>query len=358
VSDSKTYSRSNSNRNSDGEMVSRFNPGRSQGYRYESVIIFLNRRCDVGCPSCNADAKLHESEELSIPQLSILLDRLKGLDFSGYIVWTGGEPFYSIESLLFGVGQASRNGFHSEILTGGSWFSPGSHYLESLSQVPGVSLRISVDPEHQRRIPFSQVIALTRRALELQIGVNYTFRRIPGVPDITHAFLEEVQRVLPDYYQKNHGLSRWIHYNPHVPIKPAALSLPRGSIPGASADVSHHEVSVQSGGGACKMVFRDVVIGNDGFMYPCCGLFTLPPGVRKGLTAGDPGVETWEELTYRHLSRHLFKTLREKGPLGLCLESKIKPWEWGAGFFYNPCHLCLEVLRRGVIVDNGFIKNE
>jgi len=267
------------------------------------VIIFLNRRCTVGCASCNAGAGSGNRGELSKEWLSGFFGKLKagGLKFPGYIVWTGGEPFLSIDVLQWGVSLASGMGFHSEILTGGNWFAGHPGWLE-LVAAGNVSLRISLDAEHQETVPISCVIALTRKALELQLEVNYTLREIPGREGAVKRYIDEIENALPEFYRGNKGRSRWLHYMPHIPISKSA------SRSGFSGAVSFKP---------CKLVFRDLVIGNDGLVYPCCGLFSLP--FYQKLAIGDPLKESWEELTVRQRELPLFQALKKNGPCHLCL---------------------------------------
>ncbi|NIO84964.1 MAG: radical SAM protein [Candidatus Aminicenantes bacterium] len=275
---------------------------------YQSVIIFLNRRCTVGCASCNAGAGPGNRGELSKEWLSAFFGKLKveDLRFSGYIVWTGGEPFLSIDALQWGVSLASAAGFHSEILTSGNWFAAHPGWLELVAASGNISLRISLDAEHQEIVPMSCVIDLTERALELQLEANYTLREIPGQEGAVKRYIDEIKKALPEFYRSNKGRSRWLHYMPHIPI---------------SKSVSRSEFSGPVSLKPCKLVFRDLVIGDDGLVYPCCGLFSLP--FYQRLAIGDPLKESWEVLTARQWEQPLFQTLKESGPCHLCL-NKIR----------------------------------
>jgi organic radical activating enzyme len=272
--------------------------------KYQSVIIFLNRRCTVGCASCNAGAGPDYRGELSKEWLSAFFEKLKveELKFSGYIVWTGGEPFLSIDALQWGVSLAAAAGFHAEILTSGNWFAAHPEWLESVAASGNVSLRISLDAEHQKIVSISCVIDLTRRALELQLEVNYTLREIPGQEGAVKRYVDEIKNNLPEFYLSSKVRSRWLHYIPHITI---------------SKFSSRSEFSGPVSLKPCKLVFRDLVIGDDGLVYPCCGLFNLP--FYQRLAIGDPLKESWEVLTARQQELPLFQALKENGPCHLCL---------------------------------------
>jgi hypothetical protein len=301
---------------------------------YKSVIIFLNRRCTVGCASCSAGALPGNSGELTTQWLSCFFRKIEKTGFPKYIIWTGGEPFLSIDSLQHGISLASSANYHSEILTSGSWFDSHPGWLELLKASRNISLRISLDTEHQEKVSISLIIALIRKALELHVEVNFTLREIPGLPPSPTLYIDRIKKELPGFYRQNCNRSRWIHYIPHIPVK-EINPVYRGMKTGPYRK-------------PCSMISRDLVIGEDGMVYPCCGFFSLPVTQRKALQIGDPIKESWETLSSRQANNSLFGTLKEKGPYGICKELNIKlnikPGSMEPGPFQNICHLCLALL--------------
>lgn len=251
-------------------------------FLYQALIIFLNRRCTIGCTACSAGATPLMGEELAPAWLDRFFQRLsqKPSLFSGYLTWTGGEPFLSFNSLRHGVGLASQVGYQSEILTGGLWFDSSPGLLEELNPAGSFGLRISLDAEHQRLISLETVIGLIGRATELEIEVNFTLREIPckdekNEKNSARQSMREIKRRLPDFYERNVSRSRWIHRIPHIPFGAETAGEPVKRTP-------------------CRMAFRDLVIGEDGLVYPCCGFFGLPGHGRLAL--GDPLKKDWESL--------------------------------------------------------------
>lgn len=295
-----------------------------------NVIIFLNRRCHVGCASCNAAASADNPEELSVQWMEIFFNKIENLEFPGYIIWTGGEPFLSFEALKKGISLASQKGFYSEILTSGAWFQEEPGALETLSAAGDFSLRISLDAEHQEQVLLPLIISLIKRALELGIEINFTLRHIPGREESVEEFLAEIKKQLPDFYRENHSRSRWLHYIPHMPISP------RKSRKGAELQQKWRK--------SCQMGFKDLVIGEDGLVYPCCGLFGIPGHER--LAIGDPLMESLETLENRQRRNPLFQVLREKGPYGICSELGLAPETWNWSPYESPCHLCLALFHQ------------
>lgn len=293
------------------------------------LIFFLNRRCTLGCPSCNTAASPHNHQELTPQWLSAFFSKLGGLKFPGYIIWTGGEPFLSFDSLKFGIAAASARDYHSEILTSGAWFAGHPDWLEQLAPAGDFSLRISLDAEHQKKVPFGQVAALIKEAMKLKIGVNFTLREIPGCLETRGYYLEQIRRFLPDFYQHNRSRSRWIHVIPHIPVSP-------GNLEAAVYPTASRQQKWQK---SCAQGFKDLVIGADGLVYPCCGLFRLPCYYQ--LAVGDLLAETWESLWRKQSADPLFQVLQKKGPFGICQELDLDPGTWCWPPFQIPCQLCL-----------------
>jgi MoaA/NifB/PqqE/SkfB family radical SAM enzyme len=265
---------------------------------YQSLILFLNRRCTVGCAACSAGALPGNMEELTPAWLTGFFKKIKQEPpaFSGYITWTGGEPFLSFDSLRRGIELASAAGYRSEILTGGQWFGERPARLEQLKDAGSFCLRISLDAEHQKQAPLSDVVSLIRRADALGMEVNFTLREIPGRNHSPRQSMEEIKTQLPEFYNRHHRRSRWLHWIPHIPF---------GSKPGPPYPDRT----------PCRMAFRDLVIGEDGLVYPCCGFFGSPSHHRFAL--GDPLKESWETLAAGT----------------------------GKSSYYSPCHTCGERLK-------------
>ena len=297
-----------------------------------NLIFFLNRRCSVGCASCNAGVSEGSGKELTPQWMETFFDKIDDLNFSQYIIWTGGEPFLSFETLKKGISLAGCRSFNSEILTSGIWFKKHPDYLETLATAGPFSIRISLDAEHQEQVPVSSIITLIESALELNIEVNFTLRNIPSndAPDDENGFpvISEIEKQLPDFYRENHTRSRWIHRIPHMPIAPGT-TLPR--IRGGKWRK------------ACKMGFFDIVIGEDGWVYPCCGLFGIPG--HEQLAFGEALTLPWEKLESETFSNPLHRILKERGPYGICRELGLTPETWNWPFYDTPCHLCLALFH-------------
>ncbi|MCP5105993.1 MAG: radical SAM protein [bacterium] len=299
-----------------------------------NVIFFLNRRCSVGCASCNAGISASGGKELTPQWLDAFFEKIHDLPFSGYIIWTGGEPFFSFETLEKGISLSSQKKFHSEILTSGIWFKNHPEQLKTLTAAGAFSLRISLDAEHQEQVPMSLVISLLEEALTFSIEVNFTLREIPGREQTVESVMAEIKYRLPQFYSENVSRSRWLHHIPHMPVSPGT------NIPSSRAAAASGKQKWKQ---ACKMGFKDIVIGEDGLVYPCCGLFGVAGHER--LAVGDPLTQSWEDLEKVQKENSLFRTLKEKGPYGICVQSGLSPETWDWPPYESPCHLCLALFK-------------
>lgn len=314
-------------------------PGDQVQYRYQKLIFFLNRRCTVGCSSCNAAAAPGNRGELPPEWLIKFFNKVRQeeLTFSGYVIWSGGEPFLTFEALNNGIGLASGCGYRSEILTSGAWFDSHPGYLEQLAETGHFSIRISLDSEHQEKVPLELVFALIERALQLNIEVNFTLRQIPGRSESAAYYIKEIEMSLPEFYRQSHSNSRWIHVIPHVPTAPAGMDTP-------SRETGKSLPSHQRWQRPCQQGFKDLVIGEDGYVYPCCGLFTLSCYPRMRI--GDPLKEAWHSLAGKQNRNPLFGILQEKGPYHICRELGFQPETWSWSPYQDTCCLCLALFNR------------
>lgn len=316
---------------------------------YKGIIIFLNRRCSVGCSSCNVAAHPLNSEGLSPDWISKFFPLLKTYSIPRYITWTGGEPFLSPETLIKGVQLASQEGYHSEILTSGIWHHQFPNLLHAFLGIKNISIRISLDAEHQDKIPVSHIIELIGNALELNIEIAFTIRRIPNTRDPVLTTLGEIQKAFPHYFHLNSTRSRWIHFIPHIPM-PFDNSLS----PTSHKDVSNYNekriftkpTPKQKQRKPCQMVYRDFVIGEDGLLYPCCGFFSLPNEIRKKIAYGNPLNETFRAIMKSMGENPILKFIKEKGPYQLGIKESFPIEELESLCHNNMCSLCLSIFSK------------
>ncbi|MCP4215020.1 MAG: hypothetical protein GY765_10200, partial [bacterium] len=222
-------------------------------------------------------------------------------------------------------------------------------HLKTLSKSGSFSIRISLDAEHQERVPFSLLFSLIEEALALDIEVNFTLRCIPGRKDCIGDFLDQLSQKQPDYYHANINRSRWLHRIPHMPINPE--SPPTPSCASEPAATPGEKPAKAKWRGRCKIHSKDMVIGEDGLIYPCCGF----PGMKNhtALSPGTPpcgeefpGNHNWDTIEKNNAANPISRILREKGPYAICKEMNLDPETWKLPPFEIPCHVCLPLFHR------------
>ncbi|MEN8153287.1 MAG: radical SAM protein [Acidobacteriota bacterium] len=298
---------------------------------FQNLIIFLNNSCPVSCRTCNISAVPGKGDHLSLEMIGLLFKKIKNVEINKFIIWTGGEPFLSFKNLKSGIKTGEDNGFSSEILTSGIWFRDNEDFPEELKDAGNFSLRVSIDVEHEKVVKENVLTGLIEKCIKLGIDVNFTVRDIPGEPDVFKNLSKVLRKDFPDYYRGKISDSRWVHRIPHTPV---------------CKDDPYRDFFVKKGGvpeGRCKAVFRDLVAGWDGNLYPCCGLFSIP-------RHRDFSIGNIEEIDFTNISKilngeNIFSKIAESGPSGLCRNLGVEPDKLGWGPYQNLCHLCIAVLN-------------
>lgn len=297
---------------------------------YNSLIIFLTNRCLAGCATCNVVAVPGNTGMLNPDDLDLIFNNsFLPVSAGKYVLWTGGEPFESFSSLVYGIGLADRSGFHSEILTAGYWYDKERLHLSKLHEAGNFSLRISIDPEHLKFTGIDLLTPLLSECIDTGTEVNFTVREINENQNIVSDFFDNVKRSFPEYYNDKKRDHRWIHYIPHVPVS--------GDDPYPDNSGEKYRNS------GCMMAGRDLVIGWDGNIYPCCGLFSLPEFEKFSL--GNIKDARTVKNKYSK-SNELFSLIRKAGPAGLIEKFGSEESNSEKYKFRNQCHACLFLLRR------------
>jgi hypothetical protein len=264
---------------------------------WNTVIFFLNRKCSVGCRTCNVRADPNQPSELSPEWLNRFFNTCLPIPTRPFSIWTGGEPFFSFESLKIGIRSCKEIGFHAEILTSGVWFDPSERHLEILRRQGPFTLRISLDSEHQKTVPLDRIEQLVKRALSLNIPISFTLRHIPDDPNSVSRARSFIRTTFPRLLEKNKLVSRWIHVIPTV------------QHPISSGPVTTIGKTLVKG--ICTLGFKDLVIGDDGRIYPCCGVFMVDS--YSWLSLGDPFHQSWTDIHNRLMNTELFRLLQTHG---------------------------------------------
>ena len=297
--------------------------------KFNSIIIFVNNICSVGCATCNVSAKSSNKSVLDRKKLDILLKESKSAELSKYVTWTGGEPFLSFELLLYGLKKAEDLGFKSEVLTSGVWFDKDPEFIDKLKGIRDISIRISLDYEHNKKVSHKTLIKLIERSLDNKIDINFTVRKIPGVNYSPDDLFMRIKGGFSEYFLKKKSDFRWIHTIPHIPVHEDDPYI---------SEIRDFHVSKKG----CKFVYKDLVTGWDGFVYPCCGLFSVADFNGFALTEITGGFSNRIESLIK--SDRLFFMIRSSGPSSLTDKVEIPDRiKWSIKSM-NSCFVCNRIL--------------
>ncbi len=296
---------------------------------YTNLIIFLTNRCRSGCRTCNVRAIPGNSGMLQMNDIDTIFDdpHISGSN-NKFVIWTGGEPFENFPVLEYGIKISGKRGFRSEILSSGYWYRDAPEMLDELFKKGDFSLRVSIDSEHFDFSGEEFLFDLLEECLEIGLELNFTVREIPGDQSF-EGILNSIKKNFSSYTEERKGDPRWIHHIPHVPVD----------------ENDHYKASgfslkINTG---CKLVFRDIVAGWDGNIYPCCGLFSLP-GFEKYST-GKIGKSGQTEVS-NIKAEELFRIIKEKGPSGIKQKFDSDETKEVLLGFRNKCHACIHFLKK------------
>lgn len=292
-----------------------------------SVIVFLHRNCSVGCDGCSAGADMNPGRTWRAEQMKPFLAGLSAINAPGYAVWTGGEPFLTPELLLSAVRAAKEFGFQSEILTSAG-IEPSSRILKLLGKISGTRLRISVDALHQRHVPLEMVARMADAARDNGLKVCFTVRDIPDMKPAAK-LIQELRTMCPELFRPPRD-SRFLHRIPHV-------AMDRG-ICRASLDGEFPLPEL-----FCRNGFRDLVVGEDGNIYPCCGCVSFP--ARDLLVLGEAYQKGSQQQPFSIKINPLVQTLLSGGPSGLARAIGIHPHSICPPPLNHPCRLCYAIFN-------------
>ena len=293
---------------------------------YRSIILFITNRCDVGCATCNTGATPDSTAFLSPEWVERFVDDSIP-QRETWILWTGGEPFKAPDTLCTGIKTATERGFHNEILTSGHWYRNHPELLSRVKTSGVFRIRISLDPEHQRVVSMSVIHALVDDCLASGIPVGFTLRKIPGYNP--SQVIDRLRQKHPALVRANGSSSRIFHIIPTIPNNLGSKSdrTPRFS------DLP------------CQQGFKDLVIGADGRVYPCCGLFGL--GSDDNVYGYNSPLENTECLNDPKYRKYpLFKSLMDDGPYRLGIQQGVIPYVLPIAGYTCQCHACRAIVKK------------
>lgn len=212
------------------------------------------------------------------------------------------------------IKHASESGLKTEIVSNGYWATSvqeATSILESLKELGLDVLNLSIDDLHQEYIPISHV----RNAYEAAQGLGIKLVLMTTTTKNNEIKAATIPELLGDDKIQVLG-------GPRI-REPHALLIETPVTPvGRGSDIIEHDYTLISEV-KCSEILRDIGVGPDGSVYPCCGPLA-------------------SQITPGNVNEKPLKTIldeAERNPF----YSSIKKGASVSGAFTSKCHACLSL---------------
>jgi len=233
-----------------------------------------------------------------------------------WISLTGGEPFLEPDLLETLIAHANERGLKTEIVSNGFWAEipeKAESILMPFWDLDLDVLNLSIDDFHQEYIPFIHVKNAyeTAKRLGLKIVIMTTTSKNNGIT------AEKIPELLQDEKILIIGGSRVRDPNAllvETPVTPA----------GRGKSIKDHEYILMTEV-QCNEALRDIGVGPDGAVYPCCG----PLATRISL--GNIKDSTLKDILNKAKKHEFLASIRKGTPI--------------SGAFTTKCHACVSLVE-------------
>jgi len=275
--------------------------------------LILTYRCNAECRHCFFESSPRREETITLELGIKAIDEATKLG-AEWISLTGGEPFLEPVLVSAFIKHASKSGLKTEIVSNGYWATSvqeATRILEPLKDMGLDALNLSIDDFHQEYIPITSV----KNAYWAAHGLGIKIIIMTTTTKNNKITVETIPELLGDEKIQVLGVNR-IH-NPHAllietPVTPV----------GRGVDLAEHDYTLFSEV-KCREVLRDIGLGPDGSVYPCCG-----PLASK-IILGNINEKPLKTILEEAEQNPFYASIREGTPV--------------SGAFTSKCHACLSV---------------
>lgn len=280
------------------------------------ISLILTYSCNAECRHCFFECGPDRKEVMSLELGKKAIDEAANLN-AKWISLTGGEPFLQRDLLFDLLEYTDLNGLNSEIVTNCYWAETQKTAEKILSQLKLKGLdviNISLDDFHQEFIPIKKVVNAYNAALNLglKIVIMITVAKDSEIEgNIIQTLLNDtkIQKIGTPLIQKPNALLI------ESPVTPAGR--------GANITVTNLTTVNMI---KCSEVIRDIGVGPNGDIYPCCGPLA-------------------SKLNLGNLNKNSLENLLESS-LEIPLINKIRNGTNLMEFYASKCHACLSLVKK------------
>ncbi|MGW8178469.1 MAG: radical SAM/SPASM domain-containing protein [bacterium] len=267
-------------------------------------------RCNAECSHCFFNSSPSRDKVMGLETGLKAINEAKELG-AKWVSLTGGEPFLEYGLLKQLLGHAAGLGLQTEVVTNGYWARYPETTETIIRELVGLgwtALNLSIDDFHQEYVPLEHARNAyeAARDLGLKIVIMTTTAKSSKITSQTIPILlgdSQIQIIGETPIHDPHALLI------ETPITPA----------GRGAEIPDHEYTLITEI-KCGDALRDIGVGPDGSVYPCCG----PLAERKNL--GNINETSLRSILEEAWSDPFYKALMEGVPV--------------SGPYTSKCHVC------------------
>lgn len=287
----------------------------------KSLAFVTTNKCTAACHNCCFNCSPKNNKRLKLKNILAIIGQVVE-DFPSVesCIFTGGECTLLKEDLAKAIEYASKRKLSCRIVSNGFWARTEEQaysYLADLREKGLCELNLSTGDEHQKWVPFKNIINACKAALKtgLLVAIN-----VESTTDsrFTSRNLLEVQEIKEAIYEKKILLkdSVWIEFDKIPPKNQSSIPDKKG----------------------CSYLFNTISVSPDMHLYACCGLTCQ---VNKILDLGNlnkyPIKVLWNEQFDDLVKLWLFTDGPHEIHNYLCMQ---KGCQTRHGQYFHMCSMC------------------
>jgi MoaA/NifB/PqqE/SkfB family radical SAM enzyme len=192
-------------------------------YKPETIGLLTTNECQGECSICGISSRRIGGEKLSVGEMKSCIGQAYDLGIR-YLGLTGGDPF-DLDEMLEVIGFAHSKRMYSGLMTNANYaksMKDSLEYAKSLKKAGLGMMRISVDMDHNKRVPYENWLNAIRGALRagLHIRIASVVRMSTAMEsrDLIEKVAKDLNGVIDDYKGKFPGQKRIIVKDMEIPI--------------------------------------------------------------------------------------------------------------------------------------------
>lgn len=229
---------------------------------YNKLVLIMHKKCNATCSICCFNCNPNSHEKLKVNNMLSYIDQAKNIEDITSISITGGEPFLEYRTLKQLVERSTDNGMSVSTITNGYWATSYEKAYDRLSELKNLGLKnlnISHDKYHKEYVPSKCVKNLLDATL--QLGISTTLVMVAVKKDQVGDIVNDLGNAL---------------YGTSLSVSPC---LPVGAAANYSNDSFDRLLDVE---GLHCVYGRNMVVGYDGTIFPCCSQVIYDMGLGVG----------------------------------------------------------------------------